>query len=412
MHAEQTYLFRHALLRDAAYQLQMPADRALLHELTLEIMERVLAPGLEAFAEELADHARLAQADNADASLFAKERAYTLLAARTAESRFMNEKSAALWERAAALDEPGSSPRLDALAHAGQLWFRCGRPEPASRVFESGMAEAGDSSHEGALLLAQNRLSMFQTLGRADDVLAQGTLLAEKARAAGNVMVELRVRYLLINARIINSPDYSPVDEYEPLAARAEAAGEHLLAVTIRASYGNSLRNMNRCNEAEAILQRCIETSHKAGFQYIHGVALGYLGHVFNQTGRFDDALKTYDACLLKMRELGDQRFLGIFISSRGTLLRKMGRLEESLEHYETAQRLLHEAAAMEDLANVLLGRATLEFARKNAQGGREACAQSEAISNRLNQPQRAELARLRLAELEGEWAKSTSAKA
>ncbi len=37
--AESAYLFRHALLRDAAYQLQMPADRARLHELAFEVME-------------------------------------------------------------------------------------------------------------------------------------------------------------------------------------------------------------------------------------------------------------------------------------------------------------------------------------------------------------------------------------
>ena len=31
--AEQIYFFRHALLRDAAYQLQLPGDRARLHGL-------------------------------------------------------------------------------------------------------------------------------------------------------------------------------------------------------------------------------------------------------------------------------------------------------------------------------------------------------------------------------------------
>jgi hypothetical protein len=39
MSAESTYFFRHALLRDAAYQLQLPGDRASLHALALEAME-------------------------------------------------------------------------------------------------------------------------------------------------------------------------------------------------------------------------------------------------------------------------------------------------------------------------------------------------------------------------------------
>lgn len=37
--AETAYLFRHALLRDAAYELQMPGARATLHGLAFSLME-------------------------------------------------------------------------------------------------------------------------------------------------------------------------------------------------------------------------------------------------------------------------------------------------------------------------------------------------------------------------------------
>ncbi|KAF0247056.1 MAG: hypothetical protein FD180_173, partial [Planctomycetota bacterium] len=39
MIAETAYLFRHALLRDAAYQLQLPGDRARLHGIALRAIE-------------------------------------------------------------------------------------------------------------------------------------------------------------------------------------------------------------------------------------------------------------------------------------------------------------------------------------------------------------------------------------
>ncbi|MBI2920950.1 MAG: hypothetical protein HYY18_07685 [Planctomycetes bacterium] len=39
VNAERAYLFRHALLRDAAYQLQLPRDRERLHALALEAIE-------------------------------------------------------------------------------------------------------------------------------------------------------------------------------------------------------------------------------------------------------------------------------------------------------------------------------------------------------------------------------------
>jgi hypothetical protein len=37
--AEDACLFRHALLRDAAYQLHLPGDRARLHALALDLIE-------------------------------------------------------------------------------------------------------------------------------------------------------------------------------------------------------------------------------------------------------------------------------------------------------------------------------------------------------------------------------------
>lgn len=76
MIAETAYLFRHALLREATYQLQMPGDRSQLHAIAFEVIEalfggrapeppamdapasaRMRAHATDVVAEELADHA-------------------------------------------------------------------------------------------------------------------------------------------------------------------------------------------------------------------------------------------------------------------------------------------------------------------------------------------------------------------
>src|SRR5690606_18101988 len=56
MDAESAYLFRHALVREAAYQLQPPGDRAQLHAFTVRILQ---------------DDARVAPLDLADHAAFA-----------------------------------------------------------------------------------------------------------------------------------------------------------------------------------------------------------------------------------------------------------------------------------------------------------------------------------------------------
>ena len=95
MDAEQAYLFRHVLVRDAAYELQLPAERAALHDLAASTMLAVLAPPLDAVAHELAVHLRIGGRQPE------LERHYTLLAARYAHAGFNHAAAIPLLERLA-----------------------------------------------------------------------------------------------------------------------------------------------------------------------------------------------------------------------------------------------------------------------------------------------------------------------
>ena len=61
MSAETEYLFRHALVRTAAYSLQLPGDRAKLHAWALDCLEQELTPDqLDSHVLELTEHASFA----------------------------------------------------------------------------------------------------------------------------------------------------------------------------------------------------------------------------------------------------------------------------------------------------------------------------------------------------------------
>ena len=57
MHIEDAYLFRHAVMRDASYQLQLPRDRAGLHGIAAELLGQLAESAEDAF--EVAYHYRL-----------------------------------------------------------------------------------------------------------------------------------------------------------------------------------------------------------------------------------------------------------------------------------------------------------------------------------------------------------------
>lgn len=136
VHAETAYLFRHALLRDAAYQLQLPADRARLHALAFEILERLnggrppwpefrvnsalpSAPlASDAFALELAQHAEFAAADD-EHPHWREAQCLYLSRAAFCEARSWRPKEAARHARAAAALSEGRWKAVMLLEAAG-----------------------------------------------------------------------------------------------------------------------------------------------------------------------------------------------------------------------------------------------------------------------------------------------------
>ena len=123
MSAETAYLFRHALLREAAYQLQLPGDRSRLHALALSVLEELaggrppepppLGPDVDvlipphasdAFARELAGQAGSAGGPD----MAGLRRLYLRRAAEHASRSYRNEEAWTLWQEYATL-----VPRLE-----------------------------------------------------------------------------------------------------------------------------------------------------------------------------------------------------------------------------------------------------------------------------------------------------------
>ncbi|MCF6228586.1 MAG: hypothetical protein L3J82_08025, partial [Planctomycetes bacterium] len=145
-HAEVTYLFRHVTLRDGAYQLHMPSERAALHELALIILGSILPENDRiALALDLAVHARQAQHGRTllDDVFAQKELAYMKVAASYAKSKYQNAEAAGHYTSAA--NHPSCKPveasRL--LTQAAFLYWFAGERIRCESSFEQALKLAG-----------------------------------------------------------------------------------------------------------------------------------------------------------------------------------------------------------------------------------------------------------------------------
>ena len=126
------YLFKHVLLRDVAYDIQMRSRLRELHRRAAEAIETLYADDLAPYYADLAYHYGQAELDE-------QERRYAFLAGKQAASEYANEAAVRLLSRALELtpqsDREGLVSDLEC-ARAGV------RPARLSRATAAGSPDA------------------------------------------------------------------------------------------------------------------------------------------------------------------------------------------------------------------------------------------------------------------------------
>jgi tetratricopeptide (TPR) repeat protein len=322
MHAETAYLFRHALLRDAAYALQMPSDRWRLHALALELTEQISGgrPGTtplvsdlqwlphpsDAFALELAHHAReAAQHDEGFAPL---HRLYLQRAAHFAEGHFRGEEAESLWHELAQLHE--GDDRAACLHNVGiqNRYLRRGeRAEAALREALKILQETGNERGAGRLLI---------TLGVLCRQLGRNEQSEELQRQA----IEIARRF-------------------------GEARSESIALNNL----GTLLRETGRKAEAEQVFTRAIETARAVGDAQHEGSALGNFAGMLSDAGRIDEAERAYERSLSLLRQARDLRAEATIMINQSILYSITGRKPQAERALRDALVILRRVGSYTD---------------------------------------------------------------
>lgn len=374
MEAETAYLFRHALLRDAAYQLQLPGDRARLHALALEIMESAFGRdgvAADAMAAELAEHARLAAETPESAArrdMLAREHEYLLRAASHARASANYAGLVELLRRAGEYEGLTAPRRAELRVELATALNQAGRV--AQSVTES-RALLEDARAQGSKVLA----------GRAMHVL--GLALGDAGQAAeGREMLTQAAEHLLeardyaragtclaaLGSQLMNAGEgVKSRDVFERALALAR---EHALSVVERAVYPGLavlLHRLGQSHEAERMLRQSLEIAAKLGATDISR-ELAHLYLVYQATGRNAEARDCINRSIEANRRSGNQRGEAIALGNLANMEGLAGNLDLADELYRRASAIHLETGNLRAQASLLARIATVEAARGNGE--------------------------------------------
>ncbi|MCC6152064.1 MAG: tetratricopeptide repeat protein [Planctomycetes bacterium] len=412
MHAEQTYLFRHALLQRAAYELQPPSVRARLHGLALEILEHLFDPPPPEMAAELAVHAGHAARDAGGLEqqrLLERELVYLRAAGEHALLGFRPADAIKLWR--AALDHPQADARsraeaalklsralrsasdmresLEASQRGLELARELGDDSRVANSLQSlGTAQRDLGLREASLASLREALAIYERLGEtrgmaiacgnlaltlsdggeSNETLAGFRRAIELCRKAGDLGTEA-VQHLNLGATLLELGDYVQADhelqladvQFERVNNVPQRGVAHINLAVIARRRGQKELALSHVNLA-------LELLRQSGYRRMEAQALNVLANYARDEKRHDDARRLYIEILQMHRDTGNFVVEGRALCSFANFLLETGELwravrtnEAALERLRQTRDALFLTSALGQLAhaNLLLGRLT-----------------------------------------------------
>ncbi|MBE7490659.1 MAG: tetratricopeptide repeat protein [Planctomycetes bacterium] len=369
---ETAYVFRHALLRDAAYQLQPLTLRAALHRAAADVMEQAFGPGddrLAPVAHELADHLALAIQGMPDAAadLGRRELRYLRLAARYAHKQTDFVTAEAFWRRALGRGESADDELETRLDLSGVL-HELGRGRQSDEMLQSALEleprahlpalrarallqaaarpgatdasgldralelarESGDAVLIGGILYLQG--DRLATAANTDQALARLDQAMAAYASAGNRTGQARV--LASRARVfayaLKQPDQA-AELLQQAVALAEGASDRVAAAEMSLNLGVHHANFGQSGLAEPAYRRALELLAGTGAHFLAMRAQTNLGMIYLfMLDRVRDAGAIWAQSLELVREHGRETDIVTGLNNLGRWMCSVGRWAEA----------------------------------------------------------------------------------
>ncbi|HZO62235.1 MAG TPA: tetratricopeptide repeat protein [Gaiellaceae bacterium] len=290
------FRFRHALVRDAAYEgLPYRRRRELHHRVGLTIEQR---------AERAEDEAALLSLHFFHSADHERAWHYSRLAGDRAQAIYANVEAAEFYERALQAAGRAEAARVDVAAVAealGDVRVRLGEFQEAGEAYRSSRRHVppGGGTEEARLMLKHALIPW--RLGRYPQAL----------------------RWLTRGLRALEGD--------ETTAAAGQRASLYAWKGVVRQKQGFPLEAIRWCRLA-------IDAAEASGAREALGQAYYMLDWAYAALGRFDEAV--YSARALEIyEELGDVERQALILNNLGVLAHRRGRWNESVDLYRRAQQ-------------------------------------------------------------------------
>lgn len=328
---ELRYIFKHSLLREAIYEMQLGARLRELHRLIAEAIEKIYKDNIEERYADLAFHYE--QADETALTIENLEKA-----ASFAKRNYQNRQALEYYDKLLIYyeEENNDEEFIKLLLKKGEIEQLLGNWNDAEVSFTTALNNTELINDDILKARANNTLgSLLMLKGQyttAKSYFEKGLNLFEKHVDA----VGLSKSYGSLANLNFRQGNYDLAKTYFLQCIDiVKDVDEKYINPQIIANLGLTFMNLNDYDEGiksiETFLPIAECTNDRLGLASLHT----NLGIIFFEKGDYDAALSNYQAGLAISQELGNKLLVSIAVGCIGSVYERKGNFDKALEHFE-----------------------------------------------------------------------------
>ncbi|MEM9837417.1 MAG: tetratricopeptide repeat protein, partial [Bacteroidota bacterium] len=366
---ELRYIFRHSLMREAAYSMQLNARLQQLHAQIAEAIERIYADNIGEHFVDLVFHYE--QAGNEEKTII-----YLRKAADYAHANFQNQQALKFYDRLIAKtnNDIDATDTLRSYLNKGKVLEIIGNWEEAQQAYQQAQKLAKKSRDIILLGRTNNRLgNLLMLRGRYDEAMQYLQIAAGLFDSIDDPLGIAKVNGNLGNL-FFRRAEYDKAEQYyrrsldtgfSEMGTVSSAQTVSFLGLTYmnRGQYEKGIQiiedqiplheknndYMGLANlhtnlgivyfesgdyrSAQREYGKGLELAERLGNKQLQAIGTGCLGSVFEKEGRYDEAMRLFERDLKLCRQLGDWQGIAIAEGLLGELFQTTGDFEKAIPH-------------------------------------------------------------------------------
>ncbi|NRA48280.1 MAG: tetratricopeptide repeat protein, partial [Phaeodactylibacter sp.] len=336
---ELRYIFRHSLLREAVYGMQLKTRLEQLHGLIGEAIEELYASNLEERYADLAFHYERA-------NVFGKTCEYLQKAADYARSNYQNQQALDYYEKL--LNKLGKQKdnvdQIQTYLNKGKVLELIGNWEECEKTYEEALSLAKQTRDVLLLGQANNNLGRLLMLKGAYSTAQQYLQVAAGLFESIEDEAGKAKAYGSLGEFYFRQGKYNDAKGYFEKSLRTDKEGSDPSgSAQVAANLG--LTHMNQGNYDEGIRCQLSQLKVSEQFNDKQGMANLFtnLGIVYFEKGDYDAALESYQKGLALSEELGNKQLTSIAIGCIGSVYERKGDYLRAMENFQHDLELVEE---------------------------------------------------------------------